>query len=203
MISSPLVTWTIVWATRLWPSLVTAGITAYASYLYVALMFNLSGALILCLMVGSAVFATWLTSPVSLVYELRRAPPMKHGWLVAVPVVAACVVIASFVIARLSLSAFATPIRPHFDWSPANFATGALIGFAALGLYPYRKLEMLPEKMTLVAVLVAVATFALTHMLWIGMLAAVVVRTLCRVCYFYFGERLARASFPVSSKRLA
>lgn len=187
---------------RLWPYAAAMLATLCACIIWAHLTIVPSGRLLLALVVVTFVIATWVTTPISLAFELSQTPD-KSFWPWA-----PCVLVAAVAVAMIEVDASfsmlsATPVTRFNGLSPANFASGALFGFfAVVTMYPYLKLEMEPERATLFAAGVGFAAYAIGEILWIALAVAVLARWLYIAWLFYGGKRLARASCPRTTARI-
>lgn len=186
---------------RLWPYAAAMLAMLYACSAWTLLKIIPSGMLLLALVVGTFAIATWLTTPITLAVELSQTP-RESFWLWA-PIVIIVAMAISIVHMGGSFSMLSTGFAPSFVREPPELASGFLMGFlAAVTAYPYLKLEMEPEKATLVGVVVGFATYATWGIIWIALAMTVLARWLCVVWLFYGWRRLARASCPRIAGRL-
>ena len=192
---------TLMGTLRLWPYAAAMLATLWACFVWMFLTILPSGMLLLALVVGTFAIATWVTAPITLTHGLFQTRERSFWpWAPLVLVAAAAV---ACVYANARLSGLNTGPSLHFDLLPSQLFPGFVFGFIAAGTaYPYLKLEMVPEKATLVGVVVGFATYTLWENLWITLPVTVAVRWGYLAWIFYASKQLARASCPATTARL-
>jgi hypothetical protein len=175
--------------------------TLYACFVWKFLTIVPSGMLLLALIVGTFAIATWATTPISLVSELNQTP--RGSLMPGAPLVIVATVLIACVHIDTSFSMLSARLKPRFEFAPPELSAGFLAGFLAIvATYPYLKLEMEPEKATLIGAVIGFATYTLWANLWIALPVTVVVRYAYLAWIFYASKQLARASCPAIPNRL-